>query len=364
MSETLHNPTLVMEDRELLENQEYGRQQGVPDEMEKLGTKQGILDLGDGLRRVDTILIEAENPETFDKQGRIKRFRRYGEEEYVNAVIEDVESYAWRVRAKTWDGGDPSAFPHGNGHNTERARTEQAVRTGLEPVLRKYGLERYVIETRRSTDLAGWEPGEFVFIKPNRISDITDPKKDPGTRAQLIRSDQIGQKLINSFAGEVVLQRPEKVMSATDLIDQLGLPIEEFELDPEVSYLHAFRFFTLGRETAAVELRLTDPRNAIGEQFPQRQLIEPQLVDEKLSELAMAHTLIRDAFMAEYTNKNYFAYDLIVTNDGSVRIVSALTRALTPNLRGQAKDVEHLAKATLTIEVRSLAKKAIALASR
>lgn len=361
MPEILHNPTLIMEDRKLLPGQTYGRQQGIPDAMEKLRD-----DPDDPIeQQVDTLFIQGDDPDTFDKHGRIQRFRRHGEEEYVSAVIEDTESYAWRIRDKVWDGGDPSALRHGNGHNTERARTEQAVRTGLDPVLRKYGLERYAIETRLASDLAGWEPGEFVFIKPNKISDISDPEKSPGTRAQLIRSDEIDQKLINPFAEEAVLQRPEKLIHVAELLDQLGIPVEKLELDPEADYLHAFRFFTLGRKAAAVELRLTDPRSDIGKQFATKlQLIEPQLVDEKLPELARAHALIRDAFMTEYTDSNYFGFDLIVTADGSIKIVNALTRALTPNLLGQAKEVEDLAKATLNVEARVLARTAIALTRR
>lgn len=337
MSETL-TPTVVIEGRAPLPNQLVTRQTYLPTELANEG--------------VQAFFVNAHDPEVYDSSGRISSL--------------DLEpgQYAWRLRDVTWEGGDPSAYADGHGYNSQAARIELATREGFAGALDELGLKDFGVEIQTTKGLRDWALGEFVFLKPNRISDIS---QDPGTRAQIVRTGDLDTKLTEQFPGGVILQRPEKLIDSTTLLDHLGINTEQ--LDPEVDYLHSLRIFTPlwlpANQTPAVELRLTDQNNDIGKLFATKlQLLEPELVFNKLPELARLHTLARNAFAAKYSEQNYLTFDYIVCSDGSVKILNGLVRALTPNLEGQAKEVQHLANATADVEVKQLAKLAIGLTVR
>ncbi|HEU5186868.1 MAG TPA: hypothetical protein VFT87_00005 [Candidatus Saccharimonadales bacterium] len=338
MSETL-TTTVVIEGRPPLEGQSATRQTHFLENFDAAGIRTVFID-------------NPKDPTIYDADGRLLGLTP-GE-------------YAWRLRDVVWEDGDPAAFRDGDGYNSQKARNLTS-REAFAAALREVGLEAYGVETRPSNNLKGWKPGEFVFLKPNTISDIHDPEKSPGTRARLIRSDRIGEALAEPLAGGAVLQRPKKLMAARDLADQLGLPADE--LEPGVDYLHALRVFTPLwlplDQTPAIELRLTnrgnDAQSDIGKLFATKiKLLEPELVFTQLPEVAKLHRLVHEAFSRHYGKQNYLAFDYIICKDGSVKILNGLVRALTPNLEPQPEEVKHLARKTADVEVehlKSLARK-------
>lgn len=334
----IFQPTVVIEGRAPLPNQLVTRQTYLPTELAKEGVQAFFVNAGDN--------------EAYDEQGKLR------------GLNIEAGQYAWRLRDVTWQDGDPTAFVESHGYNSALARAELATREGFAITLRELGLEQYGVKTIRHSELQGWEPDEFVFIKPNRISDIS---QDAGTRARLVRAHELNTAVAESFAGGAVLQRPEQLMPARNLLDQLGVSVEDVSSD--ANYLHTLRIFTPlwlpVSQTPAVELRLTDPRSDIGKQFATKlKLLEPELVFSRLPELAKLHGIVRNAFAAKYSENNYLTFDYIVCDDGSVKIANGLVRALTPNLEGQAPEVQHLANATADVEVERLAKLAINLAAR
>ncbi len=330
-------PTVVIEGRAPLPNQ--------------LVTRQTYLSAALATGDIRTFLVDAGDPDTYDTSGRIRSL--------------DLEPghYAWRLRDIAWPDGDPSAYTPGHGYNSATARTELATRQGFATALSELGLGEYGIETRPISDLKDPEADELIFIKPNKISDVSEA---PGARAQLIKTADFGEQTKESPVSTAIWQRPEPLINAQELIDQLGLTVDI--PDSNVDYLHALRVFSPLwlplSQVPAVELRLTDPHSDIGKQFAsQLKLAEPELVFHRLPQLAVLHALVESAFAAKYGRQNYLTFDYVVRQDGSVRVLNGLVRGLTPNLEGQTEDVQHLAKATADVEVTRLASLAMQFAS-
>ena len=217
-------------------------------------------------------------------------------------------------------------------------------------------LGAYGIETFTNPRARDWTGEQSVFVKPN---DISDNGRGAGTRAQLVASQDLRAVLSKRFAGGAVLQRPEPLLAATELLDQLDI-----EPDSSMSnYLHAIRVFSLAGVTPAIELRLTNPASDIGSLFATKlHLLEPESVFSSLPGIAVVHGRIQTAFAERYGKNNYFAFDYIVRRDGSVKLVNALLRALTPNLPRygeQASEAGNLALATVALEANYLTVQAI-----
>lgn len=338
-----------MEDRNRLPGQLVARQDYIPNQLLVVGDVP-----------IHTLLIKAEDEATYDSSGRIWSFRRYGEADQTIGILEPG-TYAWRIRDATWEGGDKAAYQPHDGHNTELARTELATQGGLAFALHEMGLGEYGIARVTNPTTEDWVPGELVLVKPQIVSDIADVSKNPSARAHLIPAGELGSKLAEATAGGIILQRPEQVLAATDLLDQLGISTDS--LDPEATYLHALRVFAplwSPSETPAVELRLTDARTDVGKRFATKlQLVEPELVFDRLPGVARLDRLVRPAFANRYGEQNYLAFDYVVRSDGTAKLANALVRPLTPNLEHQLPEVQHLANATADVEVRQIARTAL-----
>lgn len=249
MSETFR-PTVVIEGRAPLPGQLVTRQTYLASALEAEG--------------MQTFFVNAQDPEAYDAAGRLR-----------NLDLEPGQ-YAWRLRDKTWQNGDPTAYPDGNDYNSSTARTELATREDFAKTLQVLGLERYGIPLQRASDLKDWELDEFIFVKPNRVNDISG---DAALRARRVKTVVLMANIIETEE-DMILQRPEQLLDAGELVGQLGTA---FSIDRDFNYLHALRIFTPlwlpVDQTPAVELRLTDTRGDIGKQFAsQLQLLEPEHV--------------------------------------------------------------------------------------
>lgn len=340
----------------------------MPDGQPQDKTRQTELPLSLARLGVDTLFVNAQDPATYDASGRICVFTQYDTAEPVHAVLKP-NSYARRLRDFTWPDGDPAAYPDDEyGYNSAKARYGLRTRTDLWHALQEMGLETYGMEPFTEPHARDWSAEKAVFLKPNTISDISDITKHPGTRAHLVAGRDLNAKLAElTFAGGVVLQRPELLRAATALMDQLGIETDS----SKTGYLHAIRVFSLAGVTPAIELRLTNPEaNAsspqgdIGKLFAtELHLLPPEQAFDALPTFAVAHNRIRNAFAARYGENNYFTFDYIIREVGSVGLVNALTRALTPNAPNEeAQKIEagRLATATITVEAEYLARLAIA----
>ncbi|HJQ08178.1 MAG TPA: hypothetical protein VJ836_01700 [Candidatus Saccharimonadales bacterium] len=342
----------------------------MPDGLEQVRTRQTELPIILARLSVDTLFVDAQDPATYEESGqpdgpagRIKKYTPYRATEPVNGILE-CGSYAWRLRDITWPSGDPAAYRNGDGYNSAR----YALRTRMDVwhALQGMGLESYGIETITELHARDWAAEQAVFLKPDTISDISDINKHPGTRAHLVTGRDLEAKLAEiTFAGGAVLQQPEPLLVATDLMAQLGIETD----NSKAGYLHAIRVFSLAGATPAIELRLTNPkgdadnpRGDIGKLFAtELHLLPPEQAFGRLPAFAAAHTLIRNAFAARYGEDNYFAFDYIIRGDGSVGLGNALLRALTPNVpneEGLRTEAGRLAIATIIVEAEYLARKA------
>lgn len=337
-----NRPTAIIEGRAPLPNQLVTRQTYLPKKLEAEG--------------IQTAYVKIEDSESHDVSGRIQRYTAYGSGELVHAAL-DPDSYVWRLRDPIWTEGDPSAYQNGWGYNSQRARQELNTRQGLAKVLKEIGLDKYGVGIVDASGSQKWQPDELVFIKPDRINDVSER---PGTRARLMRTDEIDT--LSTSSDGMILQRQETVVSAQDLVNHLGVAADS--LDPHVNYLHAVRVFAPlwlpPGGVPAVELRLTNPREDIGKFFATCQyLLEPKYAYERLPQLAALHQTIHAAFLARYGKQNYLTFDYIIMPDGSVKMLNGLVRGLTPNLEHQSSEVQHLANATADVEVRHLAELAL-----
>lgn len=344
MSEII-SPAAVIEGRTPLPNQRLKRQIYLPERLKDYGVK--------------THFVIAHDPRAYDASGRIRGLHL------------DPGQYAWRLRDITWEDlqiyretGDPPAYPVGCGYNSFVARSELATRERVARVLQELNLAQYAVETHNASDLHDWPEDEFVFVKPNQITDINDVRIDPGDRAHYIPTAKLSATLAElQFTGGAVLQRPQQLMPADILVDHLGLAPDV--LDPSVNYFHALRVLSPmwlpAYQPPAIELRLTDPRD-IGTPFATKlQLLEPELVFRQFPDLALLHTLLHAAFIPRFSEDSYLTFDYIVNDNGLAKLLNTLRRALTPNLEGQPPEVQHLANETADVEVRRLAEVAISL---
>jgi len=303
---------------------------------------------------VQTIYVDAGNPDAYDTAGRIRNYTTYGAEDPLHPTLEPG-SYAWRLRDPVWVGGDPSAYPNGQGYNSELARTELATRRGFARALSSVGLDAYGVEIMDTKTIEKRHPEGLVFIKPDRISDVS---ANPEARARLVRSAGIR----DNTSSEHVIQKYVTPMAAQKLADHLGATTALPETND--TYLNTVRIFTPlwtpPGSAPAVELRITNPRTDIGALFATHQyLLEPEHVRTRLPELTKLHDNVHAAFAARYGEQNYLTFDYIILPDGSAKVLNGLVRALTPNLEHQRPEVQHLANATADVEVRHLAKLAL-----
>jgi hypothetical protein len=341
MKEIIQPPIVVMEGRRPLPDQLITRQTYVPAELEK----DGIL----------TFYVDPLNPDTHDSHGRIRAYTAYGQEEPLQTTLEP-STYTWRLRDPVWSNGDPAAYPDSQGYNSTRARSELAMRQGFAIALSEMGLDSYGVHNLTSSDLRAQQVNESIFVKPNRISDVSTK---PGTRAQIIHAAESIQ-----LAKDVIAQKILTPIPAQQLAAHLGITTAKV---PNAEYLHAIRVFAPlwlpPGSTPAVELRLTDPLRDVGNFFATQQyLLEPGHVFAQLPKLNELHQKVHTAFTARYGEHNYLAFDYLIQPDGTVKVLNGLIRALTPNLEGQAPEVQHLANATADVEIRHLARLALELA--
>ncbi len=305
--------------------------------------------------------IQAEDPRTYDATGNIQTYTTYGSEASAGPVLQPG-TYAWRLRDPVCADGDPSAYPEGDGYNSQRARTELATRRGFAGVLNEMGLGRYGVAPLNLSDLRESQLGGTIFIKPNRVNDISE---QAGTRSRLVPINEVGVALAG--IDDPVLQLPEPTIAVSELADHLGATLNTADLP--IDSLQAVRIFTplwlSASEAPAVELRLTDPREGVGKFFATQQyLLEPEHVRSRLPQLADLHQRAHRAFRARYGEQNYLTFDYIIHPDGSAKLLNGLVRGLTPNLEHQRPEVQHLATATADVEVRQLARLALTVAER
>lgn len=326
-------PTVVMEGRAPLPNQAVTRQSYLSKLLQAAGVR--------------TVFVEAQDHRVYNGAGCIHIATPYGATQPASVALQPG-TYAWRLRDVWWPNGDKTAYQPSHGYNSQRARTGLAGRDGFVAALDELSLGKYAVQ---SVEPGSVDSDEMIFVKPRLVNDIG---RTEGTRAKRLRAGIVTQKIMQGFAGGAILQRQEPLLPAMDLADQLGVrsPLDQ-------SYLHAIRVFSplwlSVAETPAIELRFTNPQKGIGEPFATHlHLLEPQAVWGNLRQLARAHKAVHAAFIRHYGRHNYLAFDYLIRNDGSVRVLNGLVRALTPNLEGQPQKVRHLARATADVEAEYL----------
>lgn len=302
---------------------------------------------------VHTVYVQAEGSGTYNTSGHIHTYTAYGSKEATRATLKPG-TYAWRLRDPVWPGGDPAGYPEGHGYNCARARGELATRQGLARALAAMGLQKYGVETIAASSPHAWPTGETLFVKPNRVNDISER---PGMRAQLVNPTDRGASPATP-AGDLILQKPERLVAARELADHVSIPTDQ--LSSTIPYLHTLRVFTPlwlpAWNAPAVELRFTDPHNDIGAFFATYQyLLEPAHVRDRLPLVAQLHQAVHTAFRERYSAQNYLTFDYLILADGSPKLLNALVRGLTPNLEHQPPEVQHLANATADVEAKHLA---------
>ncbi|HVQ44255.1 MAG TPA: hypothetical protein VMT30_04800 [Candidatus Saccharimonadia bacterium] len=334
-------PVAVIEGRAPLHNQRFPRQEYLSN---ALGRKYGV----------QVLLIQAQDPTTYDEDGLIRTFTVYGGGPWT--LEEGIYAPAWRLRDVIWrEGGNKLAFLPGRGYNFARLRQDLKTRLGLGRVLDELGFSGQSVE---SVAFDGRKPGRWpeethFFLKPNVVMDVG---ADPSSRAQLVRRDELTPAFVARFGDAPVLQAVEPGMGDQDLLGALGLaPSDRLG----AGCLHALRIYQPlwlpSDQAPAAELRLSNPED-VGERFAtELHLLEPEQVFDSFPSLRKLHGDLHAILASRYGALGYPAIDYIIGPDGSTKILNVLARPLTPNLEGQRDDVMHLAQATADVEVLKLA---------